>query len=709
MANVADYNVANASGASVRSDINNILQAVVTLNSGTSEPSTMYPFMIWVDTNSNVVKMRNGANDAWLTMPFAMNASNTAPGGLTVSGSNLTLDGVDIAKSGSADLTLDSGGRIDLSADDNGEVRLFDGASNYGQFKDDEDRLTIQGLKEDKDMLFVVNDGSVATTAMKIIAADAGDVRFYGRVGIGGTPSSYNSNTNNFVIRDSGNGGMTISTGASSTGYVAFNDGEDTTIEGLIAYNQSNDVMSFRTAGTDDRLVIDGSGNIGMGTASPSTNLHIYSTANNAPHLLLENFQNADTDDAAVIELYLNDQTTGGIGDDTDVGVIRFTGDEKDGGTKETYAEIRGVAHDPGQGASNKGNLSFFIQAAGALNETFILDEKVVGINDSAPSYTLDVNTSGNSSGFRVTNGTNGQDINCLISNGGTTAGDDSLLDLSVAAGAGDPKIRFSISGTENFEMGIDNTDSDLFKISNGTALGTSDLLTLNSGGSMFLGATAAVDGEFVNISKNGTTKVLISCLENSSARDAILSFQTRNGGSQCRINFADGSGAGTGSGQIFYNHDGNTLTFITDSTENMVLDSSGNLTIQGSYSPSDGRLKENIEDFTYDIEKFKAYSPKTFDWINPEEHGGKTQQIGFIAQEQEAIDPRFVEEVETDADRKDTKLLDTITKLDGDVKGISKTSEFVQKDAMYISIIQQLITRLETAEQKIAALEGGN
>ena len=77
MANVADYNVANASGASVRSDLNNILQAVVTLNSGTSAPSTMYPFMIWIDTNANLVKMRNGANDAWLTMPFAMNASNS--------------------------------------------------------------------------------------------------------------------------------------------------------------------------------------------------------------------------------------------------------------------------------------------------------------------------------------------------------------------------------------------------------------------------------------------------------------------------------------------------------------------------------------------------------------------------------------------------------------------------------------------------------
>ena len=49
---------------------------------------------------------------------------------------NLILNGADIVKSGSADLTIDVGGRIDLSADDNGEVRLYDGSSLYAQFKD---------------------------------------------------------------------------------------------------------------------------------------------------------------------------------------------------------------------------------------------------------------------------------------------------------------------------------------------------------------------------------------------------------------------------------------------------------------------------------------------------------------------------------------------------------------------------------------------
>jgi hypothetical protein len=89
----------------------------------------------------------------------------TANGGLVAD--NITIDGTEIDLS-SGDLTLDAAGRIDLSADDNGEVRLFDGSSNYGQFKDDSDRLKIQGLIADKDMLFVVNNGGSEATSIVI-------------------------------------------------------------------------------------------------------------------------------------------------------------------------------------------------------------------------------------------------------------------------------------------------------------------------------------------------------------------------------------------------------------------------------------------------------------------------------------------------------------------------------------------------------------
>jgi len=180
----------------------------------------------------------------------------------------------------------------------------------------------------------------------------------------------------------------------------------------------TDDTLVFEAGGTDTMTIINGK--VGIGT-SPSTNLHIKSTADNSPHLLLENFQNADTDDAAVIELYLNDQTTGGIGDDTDVGVIRFTGDEKDGGTKETYAEIRGVAHDPGQNASNRGHLSFFVQTAGALAETMTIDENRVGIGTVTPvaDARLTISSGDNTSNIFLERSVSGQFDVAVVNSGG--------------------------------------------------------------------------------------------------------------------------------------------------------------------------------------------------------------------------------------------------------------------------------------------------
>jgi len=89
----------------------------------------------------------------------------TANGGLVAD--NITIDGTEIDLS-SGDLTLDAAGRIDLSADDNGEVRLFDGSSMYGQFKDDSDFLVVQSLIQDKGIAMVVNKGGSASTAFLV-------------------------------------------------------------------------------------------------------------------------------------------------------------------------------------------------------------------------------------------------------------------------------------------------------------------------------------------------------------------------------------------------------------------------------------------------------------------------------------------------------------------------------------------------------------
>ena len=114
--------------------------------------------------------------------------------------------------------------------------------------------------------------------------------------------------------------------------------------------------------------------------------------------------------------------------------------------------------------------------------------------------------------------------------------------------------------------------------------------------------------------------------------------------------------------------------------------------------SISDKRLKKNIKDYTYPIDNFKSLATKIFDWENPKQHGSTTQQIGFLAQDVESLDTRWVRDFKIDEDSPDASLLDSDL--------ISKASRLGEKDAMYVSVIQQLITKIETLETKVKALE---
>jgi hypothetical protein len=63
-----DYNIANSDGATVRSDINDVLAAIVTWNSGASDPATTFARMRAVNTTAGVVKRRNAANSGWIVI-----------------------------------------------------------------------------------------------------------------------------------------------------------------------------------------------------------------------------------------------------------------------------------------------------------------------------------------------------------------------------------------------------------------------------------------------------------------------------------------------------------------------------------------------------------------------------------------------------------------------------------------------------------------
>lgn len=63
-----DYVIANGTGAAVRSDLNDAFSAIVSQNSGTTQPSTTYAYQWWADTTTGLLKIRNAANNAWVTV-----------------------------------------------------------------------------------------------------------------------------------------------------------------------------------------------------------------------------------------------------------------------------------------------------------------------------------------------------------------------------------------------------------------------------------------------------------------------------------------------------------------------------------------------------------------------------------------------------------------------------------------------------------------
>jgi len=71
-----DLVIANQTFPSFRSDLNNALQALGSLNSGSSAPSTTYANMMWYDTSANILKVRSEADDAWLNVGYLNQSTN---------------------------------------------------------------------------------------------------------------------------------------------------------------------------------------------------------------------------------------------------------------------------------------------------------------------------------------------------------------------------------------------------------------------------------------------------------------------------------------------------------------------------------------------------------------------------------------------------------------------------------------------------------
>ena len=433
MSQATDYAVANASGAAVRADINSIFAAVASANSGTAEPSTMYSFMIWVDTTNNVVKLRNGANDAWLTMPFSMTASNT----VDINGG--TVDGItSLSVSGTTDLdgavTInESSADVDFRVESNGNANMLfvDGGN---------DRVGIGGTPDSKTHIYYTSDitNPLLETYAGLNLEGSSSVRLLfgsdpaspygayiqasntgsgfslalnpsgGNVGIGTDDpqaplharngssgvTSYIAGTR-AIIEGTATTYLTIASPTGSNKGILFADSDDSDA-GYIAYD-STDNLDFGTAGSQ-RMRLNSSGNLLVGTTT---------------------FNNLSTE-SGVLASNSVVMARGGLSDHQDAcGVLQYA---NDGTWLRAYGDTAGSGYlifRTGGGAGSGDSEAMRIDSSGRL---------LVGITSTVSSATQTIYNSGLDYGLFIRKGsgdtgTTNKYIGFDISGGGAAGG----------------------------------------------------------------------------------------------------------------------------------------------------------------------------------------------------------------------------------------------------------------------------------------------
>jgi hypothetical protein len=72
-----DFDIANQTASASRADLNLGLKALASQSSGSTTPATTYANMKWYDTDTNILKQRSEADDAWIDLGTFNQGANT--------------------------------------------------------------------------------------------------------------------------------------------------------------------------------------------------------------------------------------------------------------------------------------------------------------------------------------------------------------------------------------------------------------------------------------------------------------------------------------------------------------------------------------------------------------------------------------------------------------------------------------------------------
>tara|TARA_R100000329_G_scaffold34474_2_gene32144 strand:+ start:4338 stop:5453 length:1116 start_codon:yes stop_codon:yes gene_type:complete len=169
MAQVGDYDIPNASGATVRSELNQILDAIKSCNSGSSNPAGTVEFMLYGDTSDKILKVFSTTNSQFTEIG---NIDQANLGLLPKSGTTAMSGGLQLISGASNNLALKFADDTDtgLFRQDSGSMGIVSNTEEVA-------RINANGLQIRKGKsLQIYNSGN--TKRIDIDFAGSNDLNF---------------------------------------------------------------------------------------------------------------------------------------------------------------------------------------------------------------------------------------------------------------------------------------------------------------------------------------------------------------------------------------------------------------------------------------------------------------------------------------------------------------------------------------------------